>query len=92
VLSVARCERSPRVVSRMLGVANGDQALTPCCVALILDGEQGNGEGPHVAKTVQHVSEQGSKAGTVQPITTKPSVGSEGGVGVVVHLSKIREK
>jgi hypothetical protein len=28
----------------------------------------------------------------VQPITTKPSVSSEGGVGVVVHLSKIGEK
>jgi hypothetical protein len=44
--------------------------------------------GPHVAKTVQHVPEQGGKTRAVQPITTKPSVGSEGGVGVVVHLSK----
>jgi hypothetical protein len=28
----------------------------------------------------------------VQPITTEPSIGLEGGVGVVVHLSKIRKK
>jgi hypothetical protein len=44
--------------------------------------------GPHVAKAVQHVSEQGREAETVQPITLKPSVGSECGVGVVVNLSK----
>jgi hypothetical protein len=47
---------------------------------------------PRVAETVQHVLEQGQKAGTVQPIAPKPSVGPEGGVGVVVHLSKTREK
>jgi hypothetical protein len=46
----------------------------------------------HVAKMVQHVLEQGGKAGAVQPIATEPSVGSKGGVGVVVHLSKTREK
>jgi hypothetical protein len=44
---------------------------------------------PHVAKAVQHVLEQGGKTGAVQPITTEPSVGSEGGIGVVVHLSKL---
>jgi hypothetical protein len=47
---------------------------------------------PRVAETVQHVSEQGGKPGVVQPVTTEPSVGSEGGVGVVIHLSKTREK
>jgi hypothetical protein len=47
---------------------------------------------PRVAEAVQDVLEQGGKIGAVQPITTKPSVGSEGGVGVVIHLSKIREK
>jgi hypothetical protein len=47
---------------------------------------------PHVAKVVQHVREQGGKTRAVQPITMEPSVGSEGGVGVVVHLSKTREK
>jgi hypothetical protein len=47
---------------------------------------------PRVAETVQHVLEQGRKAGTVQPIAPKPSVGLEGGVGVGVHLSKTREK
>jgi hypothetical protein len=30
------------VVSRALGVTNGGQALTPRCVALVLDGEQDN--------------------------------------------------
>jgi hypothetical protein len=48
--------------------------------------------GPRVAKTVQHILEQGGKTGVVQPITTEPSTDSEGGVGVVVHLSKTREK
>jgi ATP adenylyltransferase/5',5'''-P-1,P-4-tetraphosphate phosphorylase II len=47
---------------------------------------------PRVAKEVQHIPEQGAKTGAVQPITTEPSVRSEGGVGVVVHLSKTREK
>jgi hypothetical protein len=47
---------------------------------------------PRVAETVQHVSEQGGKPGAVQPITTEPSIGSKGGVGVVIHLSKTREK
>jgi hypothetical protein len=49
-------------------------------------------EGPRVAKTVQHVPEQGGKIGAVHPVTTEPSVGSEGGIWVVVHLSKTREK
>jgi hypothetical protein len=49
-------------------------------------------EGPRVDKTVQHVSEQGGKIGAVHPVTTEPSVGSEGGIWVVVHLSKTREK
>jgi hypothetical protein len=49
-------------------------------------------EGPHVAKTVQHIPEQRGKTGAVQPVTTEPFVGSEGSVGVVVHLSKTREK
>jgi hypothetical protein len=45
-----------------------------------------------VAKVVQHVSKQSGKAGTVQPVATEPSVGIEGGVGVVIHLLKKREK
>jgi hypothetical protein len=48
--------------------------------------------GPRVAKVVQHALKQGREAGMVQPITTKPSIGSEGGIGVVIHLSKIKEK
>jgi hypothetical protein len=47
---------------------------------------------PCVAETVKHVPEQGRKAGTVQPIATEPSIGLEGGIGVVVHLSRTRKK
>jgi hypothetical protein len=47
---------------------------------------------PRVAEAMQHVPEQGGKPGAVQPVTTEPSVGSKGGVGVVIHLSKTREK
>jgi hypothetical protein len=47
---------------------------------------------PRVPKAVQHVQEQVGKTKAVEPITTEPSVGSEGGVGVVIHLSKTREK
>jgi hypothetical protein len=47
---------------------------------------------PCVAKAVQHVPKQDRKPGAVQPVTTEPSVGSKGGVGVVIHLSKTREK
>jgi hypothetical protein len=47
---------------------------------------------PRVAKMVQHIPEQGGKTGAVQPVVTEPSVGSKGGVGVVIHLSKTREK
>jgi hypothetical protein len=45
-----------------------------------------------VAEMVEHILEQSQKAGTVQPIATKPSVGPEGSVVVVVHLSKTRKK
>jgi hypothetical protein len=47
---------------------------------------------PRVAEAVQHVPEQGGKPGAVQPITSESSVGSKGGIGVVIHLSKTREK
>jgi hypothetical protein len=43
VLGIACRECPPRLVSRTLRVANGGQALTPRYIALILDGEQGNG-------------------------------------------------
>jgi hypothetical protein len=45
-----------------------------------------------VAETVKHVLEQGRKAKMVQPVTTEPSVGPEGGVGVAIHLSITRKK
>jgi hypothetical protein len=160
MLGVACRERPTRVVSWKLGVTNDGHMLTPHCVALILNMEQGNGSvikdrqvaltelreglvgsplqsvikvvapsrgepsrhgrvsgvsrdvhidlagpkpeltrwvtmvhgGPHVAKAVQHVLEQGEKTRTVQPVTTEPFVTSEGGVGVVIHLSKTRER
>jgi hypothetical protein len=148
------------VIRRTLGFTHNGQALAPHRVALILDGEQGNGsadkarqvaltefyEGlvgsplqsiveviaggrgepgrharvrgvsrdahvdltasmpelmvrtatvcgsPRVAEMVEHVPEQSQKAGTVQPITTEPSIDLEGGIGVVIHLSKTRKK
>jgi hypothetical protein len=148
------------MVGQKLGVADGGHALTPHRVALIPNGEQGNGgvaenwqvaltelrEGlvgsplqsvievitpsrgkpsrhgrvggvtwnvhmdlaapqpeltvrtatvrgkTRVAEAVQHVPKQGRKLGAVQPITTEPSIGSKGGVGVIIHLSKTREK
>jgi hypothetical protein len=47
---------------------------------------------PRIAEAVQYVLKQGGKPGAVQPVTTEPFIGSKGGVGVVIHLSKIREK
>jgi hypothetical protein len=47
---------------------------------------------PRMAKMLEHVPEQSWNAGTVQPITTEPSIGPEGGVGVVIHLSKTGKK
>jgi hypothetical protein len=160
VLGVAGQECPTRMVGQKLWVTNGGYALTPHRVALILNGEKGDGgvtedrqvvltelrEGlvdsplqsvvevitpsrgkpsrhgqvggvsrnvhmdlaapqpelkvraavihgkPHVAEAVQHVPEQCGKLGAVQPVTTEPSVGSKGGVGVVIHLSETREK
>jgi hypothetical protein len=43
VLGVAYRKPPPRMAHRALRVAHGGQALTPCHIALILDGEQGNG-------------------------------------------------
>jgi hypothetical protein len=160
VLGVVCGKRPTHMVGQKLGVADGGHALTPHRVALVPNGEQGNGrvaeisqvvltelhEGLvgsplqsvievvplshgkpschgrvsgmsqnvhmdfaapqseltvlttvirgklHVAEVVQHVLKQSGKPGTVQPVTTEPSVGSKGGVGVVIHLSKTREK
>jgi hypothetical protein len=47
---------------------------------------------PRVAKMVEHIPKQGQKVWTVQPIATEPSVGPEGGVGVVIHLLKTMKK
>jgi hypothetical protein len=160
VLGIACGKRPTRMVGRKLGVASGIHALTPHRVALVPNGEQGNGgvaknrqmtltelrEGlvgsplqsvievitpsrgkpsrhgrvggvsrnvhmdlaapqpelmvqaaairrkPRVTEAVQHVPEQGGKPGPVQPITTEPSVSSKGGIGVVIHLLKTKEK
>jgi hypothetical protein len=43
VLGVACYKRPPCVVRRALGVTHSGQALAPRRVALVLDGEQGNG-------------------------------------------------
>jgi hypothetical protein len=160
VLAVACHERPTHVVGRKLGVANDGHTLTPHRVALIPNGEQGDGgaveaqqvmltelheglvgsalqsvievvapscgepshhawvagvswdvnvdlaastpelmvqmttvHGSHcVAKVVQHVPEQCGKTEAVQPVATESSIGSEGVIGVVIHLLKIREK
>jgi hypothetical protein len=42
-------------------------------------------ESPRIAEMVQYVLEQGQETSTVQPVAMKPSIGSEGGVGVVIH-------
>jgi hypothetical protein len=42
-------------------------------------------ESPRIAEMVQYVLEQGWETSTVQPVATKPFIGSEGGVGVVIH-------
>jgi hypothetical protein len=47
---------------------------------------------PRVAKTVERVPELGRKARTVQPVTMEPFVDPEGGVGIVIHLSKTGKK
>jgi hypothetical protein len=47
---------------------------------------------PRVTKMVKHVSEHGRTAGTVHDITMEPSIGPEGGVGVVIHLSTTKKK
>jgi hypothetical protein len=160
VLGVACGKRPTHMVGQKLGVTDGGHTLTPHRVALVLNGEQGNGgvsenqqvafielrEGlvgsplqsvievvtpsrgkpsrhgrvgevsqnvnmdlaapqpelmvraaavrgkPRVAEVVQHIPKRGGKPRAVQPVTTEPSVGSKGGVGVVIHLSKSREK
>jgi hypothetical protein len=43
LLGVACCELPTHVVGRKLGVANGIHALTPHCIALMLNGEQSDG-------------------------------------------------
>jgi hypothetical protein len=43
MLGIAYRERPTRVVGRKLGVANSGHVLTPHCVALVLNGEQGDG-------------------------------------------------
>jgi hypothetical protein len=48
--------------------------------------------GPCLAKAVQHILKQRGKTRVVQPVATEPSISSEGCVGVVIHLSKTREK
>jgi hypothetical protein len=74
------------MVGRKLGVANGGHMLTPYRVALIPNGSN------VIAVLPRTGPEQGGKPLVVQPVAMEPSIGSKGGVGVVIHLSKIREK
>jgi hypothetical protein len=63
VLGVACRERPTRIVGRKLRVTNGGHALTLHCVALILNGEQGDGsvtEDWQVALTELHEGLVGS--------------------------------
>jgi hypothetical protein len=81
VLGVACRERPPRVVSRTFGVTNGGQALTPRCVALILDGEQGNGsvdEAQQVVPTKLHKGLVGRPLQSVIEVIAHSMPGSEG--------------
>jgi hypothetical protein len=39
-----------------------------------------------VAEVVQHVPKQGGKPRVVQPVAMEPSIGSKGGIGVVIVI------
>jgi hypothetical protein len=94
VLGVAYGERLTRMVGRELGVTDGGHALTPHCITLISDGEQGNGgvsEDRQVALTEHRESLVGSPLqGVVEVITPsrgEPSRhGRVGGVSRYVHM------
>jgi hypothetical protein len=80
VLGVACGKRPTRMVGRKLRVAGGGHALTPHRVALILNGEQGNGgvtENRQVALTELHEGLVGSPLQRVIKVVTprrgKPS-------------------
>jgi hypothetical protein len=94
VLGIACRERPPRVVSGTLGVTHGSQALTPRCVALILDGKQGNvggDEARQVALTKLHEGLVGSPLQSVIEVIAcshgEPGRHARvGGVGRDVHV------
>jgi hypothetical protein len=82
------------MVGRKLGVTDGGHALTPYCVALILNGEQGNDgvtKNWQVALTELHEGLVGSPLQSVVEVITpsrgKPSHhGRVGGVSQNVHM------
>jgi hypothetical protein len=94
VLGVACGNRPTRMVGRKLGVADGGHVLTPHCVALIPNGEQGNGgiaENRWVALTEFREGLVGSPLQSVIKVITlshgKPSRhGRVGGVSQNVHM------
>jgi hypothetical protein len=94
VLGVACGKRPTRMVGRKLGVADGGQALTPHHVALVPNGEQGNGgvtENWQVALTELREGLVGSPLQSVVEVVTpsrgKPSHhGRVGGVSRNVHM------
>jgi hypothetical protein len=76
VLGVACCEHPTRVVGQKLEVANGGHTLTLHRIALILNGEQGDGgavEDQQVALTELHEGLMGSPLQSVIEVVAKPS-------------------
>jgi hypothetical protein len=97
VLCIAGHERPTHMVGQKLGVANGGYALTPHHVALILNGEQGDGsvaEDQQVVLTDLREGLVGSPLQSVIEVVTlsrgKPSChGRVGGVSRNVHMDLV---
>jgi hypothetical protein len=100
VLGVACCEHPTRVVGQKLEVANGSHALTLHRIALILNGEQGDGgavEDQQVALTELHEGLMGSPLQSVievvAPSRGEPSRhGRVSGVSWNVHMDLVVPK
>jgi hypothetical protein len=94
VLGIACGKHPTRMVGQKLGVADGGHALTPHRVALVLNGDQGNGdvtENRQVALTELREGPVGSPIQSVVEVVTpsrgKPSRhGRVGGVSQNVHI------
>jgi hypothetical protein len=90
VLGVASSKRPTYMVGRKLGVANGGHALTSHRIALIPNGEQGNGgvtENRQVTLTELHEGLMGSPLQSVIEVVT-PSRGKRSRHGRVSGVSQ----